>query len=689
MIKNKAILGLLILTAFASWCSAGIEANWYWVPGIAQSGGRTGCLYDPANEIYWHVDAAGAIDIPGAGTGVVLPKLTAADPNVAFFAIVNQGTAYGIAMKHINTSDPTRTINITAPFTYEAPLLTREQDVNAVLMNAYNTVMEWGDNGSTNTCHFNFSDLKFQGTMRGFRPNGARCGGKITLTGPTAISMRSGQTWYLDAELDASAVDELYIQFFERDTATTSLASPRLNCSKTWFSGTWVLDSQVFGDKAGAFGDADIVVNGAGTPVRNTDRRSGRLQVNALNAVASTAKLVIDTTSFSGPNPPYNNPTSNPQCFGGKVFVTSAASPLTVRELWVDGVQKAPGTYYSTDSANNSWFGTVTGGGRIVVTGALTSNLTMASVDGDGNPEPNLTTYPRAGTTKAFAQGYILSIKANDPIVTPNGTSYKFSHWSSSTGSGIANTSAAQTTVTIPTTDITITAHYILAAKDPSPANGATEVAMTTDLDWTPANASAPMSLYFGTDPANLVLKKSFPDGNTHGATNAEIGGPLDDTTTYYWRVNTNGNPGATWSFKTQKRRPENPTPAVGATGIERNRPHLNWGAGHASATAWDVYFGSNQAAVANAANTSDPTYLTTRHAPDANDVNAPNNLTILTPYYWRVDEHNTYGTLKGFVWTFTTRGPLCMGAPVGDLTGDCRVTFADFAFVTKAWVND
>jgi hypothetical protein len=305
----------------------------------------------------------------------------------------------------------------------------------------------------------------------------------------------------------------------------------------------------------------------------------------------------------------------------------------------------------------------------------------MAAVlDPGAQSEPNLTTYPRAGTTKAFAQGYALGIKATDPVVTPDGTSYKFTNWVSSTGGGIANVNAAQTTLTVPATAITATAHYILAAGNPSPVDGATEVAVTTALDWSPASPSKPMDLYFGTSPATMTFKKHFNDGTTHGATNGEIGGPLTDTIWYYWRVDTDGAPGAVWTFKTESWRPENPTPADGATNIERNRPPLNWETGWPDATAWDVYFGTSPASL---------TLLATRTAPDVNDVNAPNDLTINTTYYWRVNEYNSKGSpLTGFVWSFTTRGPLCLNIPTGDLDGNCRVTFVDFALTTKSWLN-
>lgn len=646
-----------------------------------------------------------------------MARLTDLDPNSAFLVELGKGIRLTTELRAAGaiTNTPSGDWYITAPFSFvgEVPHQTQTmgEDPNLIptRLQDYNRMM-YMDNGGVSTNNrfgrtFSFSNLEFQGLLGGWRPTQIHVAGKMTLTGPTALSIsRDGGTnnWYLDAEVDASAIDEIGVRHWSRDTGSTWGGGNYVRSEKMWFSGTWVLDGRMYADRAGCMGDADIQINGGGTPglmlasgvpTPWLDRRSGDLRITQANAVSRNAKWTIDTTSVLANPLTYGTATHpfstlNPQCPGGKVYVATTASPVYVRELWVNGSQKANGTYYATDAANQPWFGTVTGTtyqGRIIVTGGTTRNVTMAAVlDPGAITEPNLTTYPRVGLTKAFLEGYALGIKADDPITTPQGTTYKFVNWVSSTGSGIANVNAAKTTLTVPTgTNVTVTAHYVVAAAAPSPADAATEVALTTNLDWIPGLATGTQDLYFGTNSASLSFIKHFADGSTHGATNAEVAavvGPLVDTTTYYWRVDTNGQPGATWQFTTEKRRPMVPSPADGETDVERITPKLSWDTGHSSATKWDVYFGTSESSLA---------YYTTKLA-DANDPNAPAGLDIYTTYFWRVDEYNTYGSpLTGFVWSFTTRGPLCMGIGKGDIDADCRVTFVDFALVASSFFND
>jgi hypothetical protein len=86
------------------------------------------------------------------------------------------------------------------------------------------------------------------------------------------------------------------------------------------------------------------------------------------------------------------------------------------------------------------------------------------------------------------------------------------------------------------------------------------------------------------------------------------------------------------------------PTPADGASGLAFNVT-VEWAAG-AQATSHDVYFG-----------TANPL------GPDAFRGNQPGTsfdpgpLAPDTTYYWRVDEVNTDGSVRGCTWRFTTRG--------------------------------
>ena len=95
-----------------------------------------------------------------------------------------------------------------------------------------------------------------------------------------------------------------------------------------------------------------------------------------------------------------------------------------------------------------------------------------------------------------------------------------------------------------------------------------------------------------------------------------------------------------------------NPKPANKAlTDVERASP-LTWSPGEKVAQ-HDVYFGTNQAAVANATTTSTGIYRTRQAAASYTPLEG-----IQWgggPYYWRIDEYNTDGTISaGRVWSFT-----------------------------------
>lgn len=88
------------------------------------------------------------------------------------------------------------------------------------------------------------------------------------------------------------------------------------------------------------------------------------------------------------------------------------------------------------------------------------------------------------------------------------------------------------------------------------------------------------------------------------------------------------------------------PTPFDGATGVASNL--LGWAPG-ASATGYNIYIGTNQAAVA-AATTASPEFVEST----ANPYHYA-SLADQTTYYWRVDTLTASTTLPGQVWSFTT----------------------------------
>ncbi len=118
-----------------------------------------------------------------------------------------------------------------------------------------------------------------------------------------------------------------------------------------------------------------------------------------------------------------------------------------------------------------------------------------------------------------------------------------------------------------------------------------------------------------------------------------------------------------------------------GVEGVDVHGPALTW-KGNGGATSFDVYFGTNMAAMTLLGNVpapSDPNISPSTNAPELN---------ILTTYFWRVDSKGspTYGNVQGVVWAFMTRDAICASKPVVDFNDDCRVTFADFAILAGQW---
>ena len=95
------------------------------------------------------------------------------------------------------------------------------------------------------------------------------------------------------------------------------------------------------------------------------------------------------------------------------------------------------------------------------------------------------------------------------------------------------------------------------------------------------------------------------------------------------------------------------PSPTNGATGT-RMTPILKWGAG-VSATSHEVYFGTDEDAVANA-DKSSPEYKGTKALGDESF--DPGKLAWYTSYFWRIDEVNDLNPDSpwiGNLWSFTT----------------------------------
>jgi len=96
-----------------------------------------------------------------------------------------------------------------------------------------------------------------------------------------------------------------------------------------------------------------------------------------------------------------------------------------------------------------------------------------------------------------------------------------------------------------------------------------------------------------------------------------------------------------------------NPSPGNGSTPYIRDAMPLSWSPGD-KASGHDVYFGIDRNVVADA-NASDTTGIY-RGRQSATIYNPPEGVEWGGgPYYWRIDQYNTDGTIsKGAVWTFT-----------------------------------
>jgi hypothetical protein len=185
-------------------------------------------------------------------------------------------------------------------------------------------------------------------------------------------------------------------------------------------------------------------------------------------------------------------------------------------------------------------------------------------------------------------------------------------------------------------------------AYDPDPANGATGITMEL-LRWTAGVTAASHDVYFGTNPTpgpgeykgrTLYLFYYF--------------GVLTPGATYYWRIDEVEADGVTihtgdvWSFTAAPLTAYNPNPADGAKWVAADA-ELSWSAG-ATASKHDVYFGTDQTAVANG------TGGTLKSPQQTAKTYGPGTLALDTTYYWRVDEFDSGGTkYPGKVWSFAT----------------------------------
>jgi hypothetical protein len=189
-------------------------------------------------------------------------------------------------------------------------------------------------------------------------------------------------------------------------------------------------------------------------------------------------------------------------------------------------------------------------------------------------------------------------------------------------------------------------------ADNPNPPDGAKNV-ITPLVQWTAGEGAAFHDVYFGTNP-------------TPGAAEFRARQPVSSTlywheagivagTTYYWRIDeveadgTTIHTGDVWSFTAASSTAHSPDPPNGAKYVPTDLT-LSWGAG-ATAITHDVYFGTDQAAVAGGTGS-------TFKGNQGGTSYTPAGLANDTTYYWRIDEVEAGGAKKhkGEVWSFRTR---------------------------------
>ncbi|MCF8366136.1 MAG: PKD domain-containing protein [Bacteroidales bacterium] len=289
-------------------------------------------------------------------------------------------------------------------------------------------------------------------------------------------------------------------------------------------------------------------------------------------------------------------------------------------------------------------------------------------IEGNSVQFTDLSTNAPTSWTWSFAGGTPGSSSSQNPVVTYNtaGTYTVSLTATNAAGSDLETKTAYINVVALPS-----------CANLVSPANAATGVALSTNLNWDQAADATGYTLYFGTNNPPTNINNGTNLGNV---TSFNPPANLNYNTIYYWRVipyNANGSASgcAVWSFTTEIEvlpAPDCTTPVSplnGATSVAAGTM-LEWDA-VTNANNYTLYFGTNNPPtnIVNGSNLGNVTFYS-----------PVGNLNYNTNYYWSVVPSATGGSASGCaVWSFTTEE---------EPTGPVQLLFTDFESGFGLWTS-
>jgi len=220
------------------------------------------------------------------------------------------------------------------------------------------------------------------------------------------------------------------------------------------------------------------------------------------------------------------------------------------------------------------------------------------------------------------------------------------------------------------------------APSTPDPANGATGVAINTNLSWTggdPDGDDTTYDVYFGTSSPPPLVALTYND------TEYDPPGTLQFNTTYYWKIvawdeyGLNAS-GPVWTFTTQANllpyEPSNPEPEDGANNVPVDAI-LKWNGSDPNpgdTLKYDVYFGVTNPPTKKSSNQTETSY------------DPLGDMELFKTYYWYIVSWDSQGlSTYGDIWSFTTGinnppdKPTITGPKEGTAGEDYKYNFSAF----------